>query len=272
MRVSPIIVNYGTAELTLKCVRSIIEHGVAAASDIVVVDNLSPDDSVARLERELPPEVRLMPSDINGGFSAGVNLGARVARGDMLLILNPDTYFLDQSFTQALQVMAHDPQIGVLGLELVNPDGSLQHSARRFYTLADIILRRLPVGEKWPFTGRMARHMMVKEWRAGRMFDADWVMGTGLLIRADLFRQLGGMDETYFLYMEDVDLCARVWLKNKRVVCLPGARLVHDHQRSSATSPLSWAGRVHMRSFLYFRSKYRVPLWIPPAASRLSRQ
>ncbi len=272
MRVSPIIVNYGTAELTLKCVQSIIEHGVAAASDIVVVDNLSPDDSVARLERGLPPQVRLLPSDVNGGFSAGVNLGAGVARGDMLLILNPDTYFRDNSVAIALQAMQADPQIGVVGLELVNPDGSLQHSARRFYTMADIVLRRLPVGEMWPFTARMAKHMMVNEWRSGRMFDADWVMGTGLLISAELFKQVGGMDESYFLYMEDVDLCARVWLQNKRVVCLPGARLVHDHQRSSAAGPLTWAGRVHMRSFLYFRSKYRVPLWVPPAVSRLSRQ
>jgi len=272
MRVSPVIVNYGTPDLTLKCVASILSHDVARAEDIIVVDNLSPDDSVARLQKELPPGVKLLPSDSNRGFSAGVNLGASVAKGDTLLILNPDTYFLDNSVATAIGAMRQDARIGIVGLELVNPDGSPQHSARRFYTLLDIVLRRLPFGERWPFSKRVDHHMMVNHWQGGGTFDADWVMGTGFLIRADLFRQMGGMDEAYFLYMEDVDLCARVWLRNMRVVCIPGARLVHDHQRSSAAGLFTWAGRVHMRSFMHFRSKYRVPLWFPPAVSRLSKQ
>jgi N-acetylglucosaminyl-diphospho-decaprenol L-rhamnosyltransferase len=161
--------------------------------------------------------------------------------------------------------------VGLVGLDLVYPGGERQYSARRFYSLLDVLGRRLPLGRYWPVKARIDRHLMRTAWDSGAPFEAEWVMGTGFVVRRELFLKLHGMDEAYFLYMEDVDLCARVWQSGAKVICVPGARLVHDHQRSSAAGPLSWAGRLHLQSLLRFRQKFHVPLVRQPGVAGLWR-
>ena len=268
---NPVIVNYRTPDLTLKCVESIVRLGIAAPQDIVVVENASPDDSFERLSRELMEGVRLVHSTTNGGFGAGVNLGAAACDLEFILVLNPDTYFEDISIQRVIALFDSEPDVGIVGLDLVYPDGARQFSARRFYSLLDVAGRRLPIGQHWPLKPRIDRHMMLSAWDADQPFDAEWVMGTGFIVRRALFNDIGGMDEAYFLYMEDVDLCARVWQAGFRVVCVPGVRLVHDHQRTSAAGPLSWAGRLHLQSLMRFRRKFHVPLFRPPGISGLWR-
>lgn len=270
-RVNPVIVNYRTPDLTLNCIASILRMGVSAPEDIIVVENASPDDSRERLTHERPSGVRLIVSDRNGGFGAGVNIGGKASDREFVLILNPDTYFEDRSLDQALAVFDREPEVGVVGLNLVYPGGERQHSARRFYSLLDVIGRRLPIGRFWPIKPRIDRHLMVSAWASGAPFEAEWVMGTGFLIRRELFAQLGGMDEAYFLYMEDVDLCARVWQAGFKVMCVPAAKLVHDHQRGSAAGPFSWAGRMHLQSLQRFMKKFRVPLFRQPGVQGLWR-
>ncbi len=269
-RLNAVIVNYRTPDLTLKCVASIVAHGVAAPADIVVVENASPDDSYARLSAELSG-VRLLQAANNGGFGAGVNLGAALCEADYILVLNPDTYFEDGGLNKALAVLDSQPEVGLVGLDLVYPGGERQYSARRFYSLLDVLGRRLSLGRYWPVKARIDRHLMRTAWDSGAPFEAEWVMGTGFVVRRELFLKLQGMDEAYFLYMEDVDLCARVWQSGAKVVCVPGARLVHDHQRSSAAGPLSWAGRLHLQSLLRFRQKFHVPLVRQPGVAGLWR-
>ena len=269
-RVSVVIVNYNTPVLTLKCVASIVSLGVARQSDIIVVDNASPDGSGARLSRELEGVI-VICADRNAGFSAGINIGVAAARNEYLLVLNPDTYFEDLSISRALAVLDQRSDVGLVGLDLVYPDGKRQFSARRFYSLLDILGRRLPIGRYWPLKQRIEHHMMLAAWSDEIPFDSDWVMGTGFIVRRELFERIGRMDEGYFLYMEDVDLCARVWGAGLRVVCVPNARLVHDHQRSSAAGPLSWAGRMHLKSLRLFSKKYRVPLFTPPSVRNICR-
>ena len=116
---------------------------------------------------------------------------------------------------------------------------------------------------------RVDRHLMKEAWRYGTPFDAEWVMGTGFIAKYDLITALGGMDKTYFLYMEDVDLCARVWKAGYRVACIPTARLVHDHQRSSAKNPFSSAARQHITSLIKFGSKFPVPIFRPPGIDKV---
>ncbi|MEO6146923.1 MAG: glycosyltransferase family 2 protein, partial [Sulfuriferula sp.] len=215
---NPVIVNYRTPDLTLKCVASIVRLGIAAPQDIVVVENASPDDSFERLSRELMEGVRLVHSTINGGFGAGVNLGAAACDLEFILVLNPDTYFEDISIQRVIALFDSEPDVGIVGLDLVYPNGARQFSARRFYSLLDVSGRRLPIGQHWPLKPRIDRHMMLSAWDADQPFDAEWVMGTGFIVRRTLFNDIGGMDEAYFLYMEDVDLCARVWQAGFRVV------------------------------------------------------
>lgn len=258
---SVVIVNYRTPELTVKCVDSILRWGVAEAKDIVVVENSSPDNSAQRLKSELPSEVSLVVAERNNGYSAGVNIGAMRAKRDFILVLNPDTYFVDQSIDSALVILKNDTNVGLIGLDLIYPNNERQYSARRFYSFLDIVARRTPLGRYWPFKSRVAKHMMVDQWGPGTPFDTDWVMGTGFVVRRQLFEQLGGMDEDYFLYMEDVDFCARIWKSGSRVICVPGARLIHDHQRSSAAGVFSMAGRLHLKSLSTYMKRHQIPIW-----------
>ncbi|MGB4064295.1 MAG: glycosyltransferase family 2 protein [Azonexus sp.] len=268
---SVVIVNYGTPELTLKCVNSILQYRIAAVDDLTVVENCSPDGSKDLLTKSLPEGVGLVIAKKNLGYSAGVNLGASNAKRDFILILNPDTYFIDQSIAQALDLFVKDSSVGLVGLDLTYPSGERQFSARRFYSVLDIVGRRSRLGRYWPLKQMVAKHMMIAAWEKAVPFDADWVMGTGFLIRRALFEKIGRMDESYFLYMEDVDLCARVWAEGLRVVCMPNVRLIHDHQRSSGAGPLSGAGKMHLASLKTFWQKYRIPLFCPPGVKRIFR-
>lgn len=271
-RLNTVIVNYNSYKLTINCINSILNHKICSPEDIIVVDNLSPDDSVVELKRffestNLP--IKLYQSQVNNGYSSGVNAGAQLADKEFILVLNPDTYFNDNKLNLILDRFDCDNKLGIAGLDLCYPNGERQFAARRFYTIVDILVRRSgPLQKFWPFSKILGRHLMMTEWLVGKPFEADWVMGTGFIIRRSTFNSIGRMNEKYFLYMEDVDLCARVWDAGLKVVCFPNVSLVHDHQRSSAKGFLNNATKRHLKSLLLFWSDYKIPLIIP--ASRYS--
>jgi GT2 family glycosyltransferase len=269
--ISVLIVNYNTPDLVKTCVLSVLKLSITSEEDIIVVDNASTDNSFACLKEVLPREVRLVRSSINRGFAAGVNFGMVGCRRELVLVLNPDTYFVDSSFETAVALLEKEDDVGLVGLDLIYPSGERQFSARRFYSLLDILGRRSPLGRFDAFKRRIDEHLMRRAWDAGAPFDAEWVVGTGFIVRRSLYENLGGMDEHYFLYMEDVDFCARIWHAGFRVVCVPGARLMHDHRRASAAGFLSLAGRRHMNSLWRFSRKYRVPIFKPPGVGGLMR-
>jgi N-acetylglucosaminyl-diphospho-decaprenol L-rhamnosyltransferase len=254
-----IIVNFRSPDLVESCVGSILDQGIVAADRIIVVENGSADDSADRLRASLPPRVKLLVSEQNGGFGAGVNLGMAAAEAAYVLVLNPDTRFVDGSFDKALALLRDDPTIGIVGLDLRNVDGSRQYSARRFYSLLDILIRRSSLKHARLFARRVKRHLMTESWH-GAVFDTDWVMGTGFVIRRTAFNAVGGMDTGFFLYMEDVDLCRRVRDAGWRVVAAVDAVLVHDHQRASAAGPLSWSGRRHLTSLARYIRKHGISI------------
>ena len=255
-----VIVNYQTFDLTVQCVASLLAHDIALPQHIVVVDNDSPDGSGARLNAHLPAGVVRVLSKVNGGFGAGVNLGAAALKTDLVLVLNPDTHFLRNNMDAVRRLFDQRPRLGVAGLKLINPDGSLQYSARRFYSLPDILARRTPLGKLSAMQRLSRSHLLQRKWRE-EPFEADWVMGTGFIVRRAAFEQIGRMDEGYFLYFEEVDLCARMWAHGWRVMAVPQVELVHEHQRSSTAGLLTFSGQTHVRSMFRFFSKFGVP-WV----------
>jgi N-acetylglucosaminyl-diphospho-decaprenol L-rhamnosyltransferase len=262
MRETPmqfLIVNFRTPDLTIRCVSSMIMLGIPQ-DDIVVVDNHSEDKSMMQISSALP-KIQLIEADYNGGFSAGINLGMKYIDARYVLILNPDTLLISNFVGEVTNVLECDETIAVIGLNLLNPDLSPQYSARRFYSFLDILVRRSGLRKLWPWRLLDDRHLMKKELDSGLIFDADWVLGTGFVIRKAIYDKLQGMDEGYFLYMEDVDLCARAWEAQYRVVCFPAAAIIHDHQRESAKSLTSKASRQHLRSLTRFYRKHNVPVF-----------
>jgi N-acetylglucosaminyl-diphospho-decaprenol L-rhamnosyltransferase len=265
-----VIVNYNTLGLTVKCVASLLAHGVVPAEHIVVVDNASPDGSGAQLAGALPLGVRVLQPRRNGGFGAGVNLGVAELTTELVLVLNPDTYFRRNDLGQITALFKQRPRLGVAGLKLVNPDGSPQYSARRFYSLPDILVRRTLLGRWGPMHARIDSHLLKRRW-TGEPFEADWVMGTGFVVRRSAFAHVGCMDEAYFLYFEEVDLCARMWVHGWQVLAVPSVELVHEHQRHSAQGIWSTSGKIHLRSMTRFFAKFGVPWFNRPSRSGLAR-
>lgn len=254
-----IIVCYNSYDLLTKCVKSIVDRGVVKSCDIIIVDNNSPDGSGMRIVEDYK-ECTVILSNQNKGYGAGINIGLMAARKDFVLIVNPDTYFICNNIENAISEFSRDDTLGLVGLNLLNPDGTLQYSARRFYSIFDVLLRRSVIGGLRIFKNRIRRHLMVDKYK-DKIFESDWVMGTGILLQREFFMEIGGMDESYFLYMEDVDLCTRVWLQGKKVKMMTEVSLIHEHQRSSASGLFSKAGISHLKSLIKYGKKYGLPLY-----------
>ena len=189
-----ILVNYRTSDMTIRCVGSILEQGIATVDRIVVVDNNSRDGSVDSI-RSAFPKLRVIALETNCGFGAGVNVGLRWLHNEQfVLVLNPDTYFEDNSVAVVISYLKGHPDVGIAGLDLVYKDGSRQYSARRFYSLLDVAARRIGIIGRL-LKKRIDRHIMKDAWQTCVPFDAEWIMGTGFVARRDVITALGGMDE-----------------------------------------------------------------------------
>jgi N-acetylglucosaminyl-diphospho-decaprenol L-rhamnosyltransferase len=257
--ISAAIVNYRTPDLTIKCVSSLIEQGICNPADIVILDNQSGDESYDILVANFPDCI-VIQAEVNRGYGDGLNIAVSRAPQEFVLCLNPDTYFENNQVVGLLDVFRKNSDIAIIGLDLHYPSGERQFSARQSYTYLDILLRRSALGRLGIAQKRINAHLMKQAWDGG-IFDADWVIGTGFLIRAEAFHQVMGMDTDFFMYMEDVDLCLRLRQQGWRVVAAPGVKLIHDHQRESASGIFSRAAKRHLASINVFRHKHRIPLF-----------
>jgi N-acetylglucosaminyl-diphospho-decaprenol L-rhamnosyltransferase len=231
-RLTVVIVNYlqweHTAALTDQLRASRALHNGSA--EVVIVDNDSqPHPLAARLRRW--PEVSLRRWGRNRGFARAVNEGGRLARGEWLLLLNPDMTvgpgFLDGVLDLAERVTAQAPQTGIIGFGLRNGDGSRQLSSGPFPTLASTL-----AGLLLP-RSRRKYHTVPEESPS----EVEWVTGCCLLVRRDCLESLGGLDEDFFLYYEDVDLCRRARAAGWSVWYEPGQSAIHHHPLHSRAVP-----------------------------------
>jgi N-acetylglucosaminyl-diphospho-decaprenol L-rhamnosyltransferase len=269
-RFKVIIVNYASLRDTVCCIRSLRNQEICALSDIIVVDNHSPDGSGQELARMFS-EVNVVLLARNGGFGTGINQGINTARAELYLVLNPDTRFTENQLFEAVRQFEEDPRLGILGLNLIYPDGTPQYSARTHYSWGMVVLRRTPLGKLPIFSRMVDAHLMKGAWSRG-IFDADWVFGTGFMIRGSAFTQIGGMDEGFFMYMEDVDLCARMAIAGWKVRAIPYVRLIHDHKRASGGSVFSTASKAHLIGLFRFIRKYGMPWFSRPNLSSMKKR
>ncbi len=243
MAITAVVVNYNTCTLLRRCLESL-----ASWPEVVVVDNASTDGSAAMVAQDFP-EVKLVRNDRNSGFGAGVNVGALHATGEAVLVLNPDTWVTPEVQEILERFLESHPQAGIVGCALLDDDGRTLVSARRFYTPKTLVARRLAPGST------AVREFEMLDEGDRRPRKADWVAGTGMAIRKELFSALGGFDDRFFLYFEDVDLCLRAWLAGAEVWYLPEARIYHQEQRASSRSAAA-LGR-HLNSWTRFATKWR---------------
>ncbi len=263
MDLSIIIVNYNSGSDLERCLASIAEAAIAVAYEVIVVDNQSKDGSErAALGRDAT--VTLCRNPRNLGFAGGVNSGAARAAGRYLLVLNPDMVVGGKTVEPLMRYLDEHDEVALCAPKLLNLDGTLQYSCRTDYTLGVYLMRRTPIGRWFPRHRILREHLMVG-WDHATVRDVDWVLGAALLLRRSAFRASRVMDDGFFLYFEDVDLCVRLRRAGWRVVYLPDSVMYHTHRRASAQGLLSRSKVEHLKSWLRFEWKHRIAaLWADP--------
>jgi GT2 family glycosyltransferase len=227
---SIIIVSWNVRELLRRCLQSILT-AEGLSLEIVVVDNASTDGSPEMVRAEFP-QARLLANDENRGFTAANNQGLGLSQGRALLLLNPDTEVVGDALHTLLDYLQAHPQVGVLGPRLVYPDGSLQSSRRRFPTFATALVESTVVQELWP-DNAMLRRYYLHDTPDDAVQEVDWLVGACLLARRECYEQIGGLDEGYFMYSEELDWCRRAKEAGWQIVYLPTATVIHHEGKSS---------------------------------------
>ncbi|OGV58954.1 MAG: hypothetical protein A2X49_16025 [Lentisphaerae bacterium GWF2_52_8] len=231
MDVSIIIVNWNSAAFVRKCVSSVGEHTRGLSVEIVVLDSGSFDGCGEMLAREFP-HVRFIQSDKNLGFARGNNVAARQATGRFLIFLNPDTELRGPAVSKLFEAAASLPKAGVLGARLLNSDGTLQTSClQNFPTIANQILDADLLRKWFPRSRLWGTAPLYAEVSAP--VEVEGISGACLMTPRTLFEQVGGFNEEYFMYYEDMDYCLKVHKAGWKSYYAPAAVVVHHGGQSS---------------------------------------
>ncbi|HEX2040398.1 MAG TPA: glycosyltransferase family 2 protein [Acidimicrobiales bacterium] len=248
-RVAAVVVNFNTRDHLVECVRSLRKAGV---EEIVVVDNDSHDGSgeaLAAADRE----ARFLPTGANLGFGRAANRGAEVAQADYILVCNPDLTVDPDAVDILAEVLDRRPGTAVVGPRIVDPDGTTYPSPRVFPGLLDAVGHAF-LGYVAPRNRFTRRYRMLDVDRDVPAVDVDWVSGSCFLARRSAWDALGGFDEGYFMYAEDVDLCWRAHRAGWQVAFEPAARVTHVQGVSTARRPYRMIAEHH-RSLLRFSAR-----------------
>ena len=249
--VSVVIVSYNSRDTIGECLASLRSPAIG---EVVVIDNAS-SDGTADLVRETFPRVRVVANADNGGYARGVNQGIGLSSGRYVLVLNPDIAVEDGAVEALVRFMDAHPDAGLGASKLINPDGTLQYSCRRFYTLATLLLRRTPLGRLFRNSSAIADYLML-DYDHEESRPVDWVIGACMMVRREALRDIGPMDERFFLYFEDVDWCYRTWQAGHRVYYVPESVMCHRHVRASASLRPSRHVAAHAMSLFHFYEKW----------------
>lgn len=223
------IVSYNTRELLLDCLRSLFESSLAIRFEVIVVDNDSKDATVEAI-RTSYPTVHLVVNHENRGFSKGVNQALAIGTGRYLLMLNSDTLVRRQALDRMAACLDGDQRIGAVGCKHWTEQGRVYQSCFPFPSIQDHLIHTSffqKVAPAWQ--KRLAARQAID---CTKSQDVDWINGACLMVRTDLMRACGGLDEGYFMYFEDVDLCRALHQRGYRIRHLADADIVHLIGRS----------------------------------------
>lgn len=248
--VSIVIVSWNVASLLLDCLSSIFASPTGRLCEVIVVDSASTDDTVS-LVRQRFPQVRLIPLSDNVGFARGNNVGLAHASGDFILLLNPDTRVLGDVIGDLMRYLECHPSVGVVGPHTLNEDGTHQSTRRRFPTLLTGIFESTWFQSFAP-PSVLHRYYVLDVPDDCDQAHVDWVQGSALMFRRAVYQQIGGFDEGYFMYSEELDWCKRVCASGWSVAYLGRSYLVHLGGKSSQQVRVDAQVAFHRSKLRYF--------------------
>ena len=247
---SIIIVSWNTADLLENCLASIIANPPAAPFEIWVVDNASTDNS-PRMVQEKFPRVHLIENRENIGFARANNQALQRCEGKYILLLNPDTLVASGALQALIDFLDEHSEAGAAGARLRNPDGSLQISSHPQPTLSREFWRMFHLDAFAPY----AAYPLTK-WETNEPEEVDVLMGACLVLRKEALDEVGFLDEDYFMYSEEVDLCYRIQSAGWGLYWVPQAEVVHFGGQSSQQAPTEMFLKLYHSKIIYFRKHY----------------
>lgn len=247
---SLVTVSTNEADLVKECFASVHRNKGDLAIEHILVDNVCTDGSadVARAEN---PDAVVIRTPEKMGFAPNSNLGLKAATGRYLGLLNPDTITHEGALQRLVGALDSDPAVGIVGPRLLNFDGSVQLSVRRFPTLASFLVRRTPL-RALARNGRWDKRHLNADFDHERTQEVDWMLGAALVARREAVDDVGILDEGLPLYVDDIDWCLRMHKAGWGVLYVADAEISHIHQAVSDKRLLSRNTWLHMRSMAHF--------------------
>ena len=230
------------------------DHRPTMDFEFVMVDNCSTDGTVDFVRNHYP-QVKIIQNTEVAGFAANNNKGTRASSGKVLAFINPDIQLLEGSIDAMVHCVNNHPGVGIVCPQLLNEDLSFQYSVRRFMNIKILFNRFLSLGRDHATNLSVSNYLM-KDLRLSTHFvPVDWAIGAAFVMKREVYDAIGGFDERYFLYVEDMDFCLRCWQHGKMVVYLPEVKMIHTHRRLSRNlfNMHFW---IHLQSACYFFYKH----------------
>jgi N-acetylglucosaminyl-diphospho-decaprenol L-rhamnosyltransferase len=254
--VAVVVVNYNAGEYLARCVASVVEASAGLAVDLLVVDNASRDGSTRAAARRAP-QIRVIENPTNRGLSAAWNQGARAVDAPWILFLNPDAEICQGSLRSFVEAGDRRPDVAVLGPVIRNPDGTVYESGRVFPG----VLQGVGHAFLGPFApgNRFTRAYRQTSWDRSTERVVGWVSGAAMLIRQSAFDQVGGFDEAFVLYGEELDLCTRLRDAGWKVLATPAMEVLHVGGVSTGRSRRTHL--MHSDSVYRYYRKHRAAGW-----------
>lgn len=221
---SVVMINYGMDRFLIPCLDSIHQSRCAVDMEIVLVSDRESSNSLP--ERSAAPGLRIVRTDAKFGISRLRNVGIKNARGRYLFFLDIDSKVLPGALNDMVDFMESNPQAGAAGARIVNEDGKLQHTCRRFITLKALLWKRSFLRYLFPRQKRFRSYLML-DWDHETVREVDWVCGGHLIVRRSLLDEVGLWDDAFIFGFEDMDLCRRIRMAGSKIFYFPGAGFVH---------------------------------------------
>lgn len=256
MDLSVIVVSFNSAAFLERCLASVDAWLRGVDHHVCVVDNASSDGSAALVHR-LFPRVEVIAKGENLGFAAGVNCGLRATEGRYVLWLNPDAELLDGGARDLIDYLGTHPGVGIVGPQLVDPSGEVQLSCRAFPSYRTALFHRYALITRLFPRNPGSRQYLLSDWDHRSAREVDWVSGACLLHRRSVLEDIGGLDERFFMYCEDVDFCLRARQAGWGVQYHPGMRVLHHLGGSSRPESVRLVVARHRSMWRYYAKHFR---------------
>ncbi len=260
-KLSILITSYRNPAVLRLCIRSIRKYVKNLEYEIIVADGETKEETYDLMREEFS-RITFLPNKKNVGFGKLVNQCLNKAKGDYYFVINSDIVVKEGSVEKLIDYLERNPQVGIVGPQLINFDNSIQQSCFRFYSPMTIVYRRTFLGNLSFAKKHLDRFMMKDKQKQVDKIETDWIMGSAMMTSRKAAKKVGRFDERYFMYFEDVDWCWRFWKNDFEVVYCPNVKVFHYHGKQSksknAVSSVLFNkySRIHIKSAIKFFIKH----------------